>query len=224
MTTGLTVINVITLAAGSSVLASVVTQGLNEWRDRIKNKRESAFSSLYLALALEAYASECSTVISESENYEASDESAGSPQGNIPTLGEYPSSVDWKSLGIAPTTDAMSFQVEVETTRAMIRGSWEYGDEEDIVPQVREEAARLGLKALTLASTFRREAKVAAVQFHGDWNLKAHLEDRAEHYVERRKRREASNRAMIERLNSGMAGPPAAIMDEAALEDTPKRL
>jgi hypothetical protein len=124
----------LTVIAGSSVVAALVTQGTNILRDWRKAGKDGKFSALYLAIALEDYADKCSALISDSQNYESSGGHAGTPRGNLDDMPDYPAMTEWKLLGITDATDAMSFRVEVASTQSMLSGSWEYGDEED-VPQ-----------------------------------------------------------------------------------------
>lgn len=190
----LTTFNVIALATGSSVIAAFVTQGVTEIRERWRARRDAAFSALDIALALEACANACASLISDSESYERSSGNAGEAHGNVAGLPEYPTAIEWKVFGIGPTTKARSFRVEVETARAMIRGHWEYGDEEEVVPLVREEAARLGRKALAMAIEFRRAWRIEPVRYEGTGNVKSYLEDKIIDCAEERKLREERNR------------------------------
>lgn len=202
MTTGtFSYIDVVALVAGSTVLAALVNQGLTAVRDALKRKRQSSFSALYLAIALESYASECSTTISESETFEASDGYAGKPHGNVPDLPEFSSSIDWQPLGIAATTKAMSFSVEVRNTQAMIRDAWEFGDEDEVVLEVREEAARLGIKALAIASELRVNRSLAAVEYRGEWNVVTFLGEKVRDFADRKRKREAANKQLNEEMS-----------------------
>lgn len=191
---------IIGLFAGSSVLAAFVNQGIGAFRDRRKLKREAAFSALYVAIALEDYASTCSSLISDSENHDASDGNAGAAHGNVAELPAFPASVEWKQFGIKSTTDAMSLRVDVDNTRAMIRGLWDFDDEDRIVPLVKEESARLGLDAICLAIALRRDWKLARVEYGPGWSVKAHLEERLKRYTDQREQFEAQNIMMAEDL------------------------
>lgn len=195
--------SVIALAAGSSVLAALLTQGLSSLRDWKKRKEDSGFALLYLALALESYANTCSDVISESELWDDSSEHAGSPQGNIPELPEYPANIEWKTIGIEFTTDALSFRVDIEARRTMFTGEWEFGDEDTIVPDVRLEAARFGKEALRLAAEFRKSRKIAAAKYlNSEWNVPTHLDDTLQKYTKRLEDRRKSEAELLEKLNA----------------------
>ena len=199
----------VALVAGSSVLAAVVTQGASWIRDWVKQIKDGSYAALYLAIALESYASECASCIGESENYDSSGGHAGNIHGNIPDLPAYPDSVEWKPLGIARTAEAMSFRVEIETIKAMITDHWDYLDEDDVVPMVREEAARLGSKALELAIDFRNAWKIAAVDYNDEWNVRSFLVGRIERYQELKLARQKQQQKFIEELSHTATDEPA---------------
>lgn len=179
------------LVAGSSVLAALVTQGIGWIRDRQKVQTDAALSALYLAIALESYANTCSKLISESELFDSSDEMFGSAHGNIEPLPNFSEDIDWKSLGITVAEQVMSFRVEVDTTRSMITGLWEFEGEEEIVPFVREKAAALGMKAIILAAEIRKAHQIRLVYYDdGEWSMKRHLEERYADYCRKREVRE----------------------------------
>lgn len=205
---------IVALVAGSSVLAAALTQGVAALRDRLKTRKDAAFSALYLALALESYASSCASALGESDTYEASGGAAGAPHGNLPDLPDFPGTIDWKPLGIGHTTKALSFRVEVESAKAMIRDLWDVtGDEDYSITTMREEAARLGLKALTLAASFRSSWKIAPVDESGEWTVRGYLTERSEKLESAKKQRQEHDRCMTEALakidesaNDGTAG------------------
>lgn len=192
---------IVALVAGSSVLAAIVTQILNELRDGWKKKQDGGFSALYLALALESYAAECASLIGDSENFEVSDGHAGSAYGNIASLPDFPDSIEWKPLGLRATTQAMSLRVDIETTSAMITGSWDFGDEEDIVPIVRLEAARLGSQALALSKSLREMGKIEALSFADPkWNVAVYLETKFKELTLKKEQWEKQNQVTHQKL------------------------
>lgn len=188
--------SVIAIAAGSSVIAACVTQGLTALRDNLKTRRDGTFSALYLAAQLESYASLCSTHLGEAENHSRFDGQVGTPHGNVPDLPTYSEEIDWKTLGITTTDSALSFRVEIESTQAMITDAWDVvGDEDAVLPTAFEEMARLGQKALKLASNLRAKWKIPPVEYqNSSWNVKVHLADRLTHFENLRAERDDLNR------------------------------
>ncbi len=209
-----TTIELLTVVAGSSVVAALVTQGVSIVRDWRKEKRDGKFSALYLAIALEAYAEECATLIMDSENYRNSGGHAGTPHGNIEGIPDYPDAIEWKAFGIKDTTRAMSFRVEVDTRKNHIKDYWEYGDEDDILPLVREEAARLGSKALELAKSFRKSWVIDPVNYRGEWNVSDYLSESLEKHRKRRESLEELQRKFqdgMSRIEPTSAASPTGV-------------
>ena len=200
--TAFTSVEIITLVAGSSVLAAVVTQGVSWLRNHIQSKSNRAFAKVYLVAALEGYAAEASNAISDSENYETSDGQIGRPVGNIPMLDTFPDTIDWRSLGPKTTKQMLSFQVDLENIRASFAFDWDVvGDEDHIVPRVREKTALVGLKALQLARSLQAQDEGANIDLSNpDWSVKSALEADLEKYEKRRVTSEARQKAMIEKL------------------------
>jgi len=215
-------VNIVALVAGSSVLAAVVTQGLSAWRDSRRTNKDAAFSALYMAIAFEAYANECASLIGDSENHDSSRGAAGKAHGNLPQLPPYPEEVEWKAFGLKRTTRALSFRTEVDSLRAMISGHWEFGDEDDIVPMVREEAAELGVKALEIAADLRRSKHIEPMPETGDWSVQSFLRRKREEYRKDRKLREESNRRWNAELLDNIPVPVAATADDPADVVTPE--
>ncbi|MEJ7928291.1 hypothetical protein WG908_16205 [Sphingobium sp. AN641] len=199
----------LTIVGGSSVIAAAVTQGIGIIRDWRKAKHEGKFSALYVAIALESYADKCATLIGDSQNHQNSDGHAGVPHGNIADLPDYPAAVEWKPFGIRDTTRAMSFRVEVDTRKASFSGEWEFGDEEDIVPLVREESARLGLKALELAIGFRNTWGIEAVDYSTEWNVRDYLKTALAEHVTKREAYEKIQRDSHDQLMGSLNETPA---------------
>lgn len=172
--------------ASSTVFAAVITQLVTIVRDHRKTKREAAFTALFVAIALEDYASTCSNLISDSENFDSTDGQVGKAHGKVAELPDYPASVEWKPFGIDDTTKVLSFRVDVDNTRAMLSDMWDFQDEDSIVPLVREQSARLGRDALALAADLRQRWRLAPVVDGGEWNVRAHLDERLDHYSTKR--------------------------------------
>lgn len=191
--TGWTTAQIITLVATSSVVSALLTQGLAWLREWLGEAKQAKFASLYIALALEAYARTCATDIGESETYEASSEAAGVPHGNLSELPELPE-VDWRAFGIKQSEQAMGFRVEIDNERAMIRDLWEHEDEDTVVPVVRELAAKLGLKALALSENFRTQRGLTLPDQSGEYSTKNFLARKHREYAEKRTREEERRR------------------------------
>lgn len=202
--TALTSIELVTLVAGSSVLAAVVTQGVSWLRDHMKSKSNREFAKVYLVAALEGYAAEASNAISDSENYETSNGQIGRSVSNIPVLDTFPDTIDWRALGPEITKQMLSFQVDLESARASIAFDWDVvGDEDLIVPTVREKTALVGLKALQLAAALQAEHEGEPIDLaNPDWSVKSALQADLAKYEKLRVAWEDRQKTMIEELNA----------------------
>lgn len=168
----------------SGVLAAAFTQGIAWLREWWGETKEGKFSALYLAIALEAYADACSTLIYDSHNWDSSSGNVGREVGQIDSLPDYPA-VNWKALGIEDTVAAMSFRSDVDSARGSLTNLHEYGDEDDIVEQVRVSAAEIGLAAAMLAKRFRSDKKLPALR---ESPAEEHLRESQDRYLERRRK------------------------------------
>lgn len=197
---------IITLVGGSSVFAAIVTQGVGWLRDWWKAKVNREFATVYLVAALERYANEASNAISDSENYDSSDGEIGRAVVNVPELTAYPDSIEWTALGPKTTKRMLAFQVEIEAIRSSIAFHWEVtGDEDFVIPDVREKTALVGLKALQLAAVLEAEYAGEPIDLgNQDWSVKAALQDGLTRYTDLRIAREAASAKMYEELNAAL--------------------
>lgn len=180
------------LIATSSVLAAFITQGLGWLKDIGGRDREAKFACLYVAIALENYATECSVMITDSHNYEGSDGHFGAPKRNIPELAAYPSEIKWEPLGIVYAEHALNYRAKVIAYRANLDDEWEFGDEEDTIASARRIAADMGLEALSLASNFREARGLGKKpELNENWSVKSHLEAKKAGYARQAQEQEA---------------------------------
>ena len=175
-------VSTIGLVAGSSVLAAALTQGSSVFRDWLKRRRDASFSALYVALNLEAFARACSSALSDSHVYEASEGSAGSPQSRVPMKAAFPEEVSWDVLGVELTTACLSLGVDVETENERIGGEFEFVDDEAGVLAMRQASADLGCRASELAADVRRQFRVTPLSLKPSWNIVSYLRERQKEY------------------------------------------
>lgn len=178
-------IQIVGLVAGSSVLAALVNQGITIFREHLRRNGEARLSALYVALALEAYASDCSSIISDCDKFAGTKGKMGVRHDNLPLLTAYPMEVDWKALGIQTTATAMTLRVTVEAARARFSFIREHLDHVDHAPVtlVLPAAAQIGLHALAAAEKIRRHHALPPMEFHAvpsmrrneTWSVRDHL-------------------------------------------------
>ncbi|HEX3365208.1 hypothetical protein [Phenylobacterium sp.] len=212
-TTAWTAGGIIGLVAGSSVIASVVTLSATWVRDLLGWNARRKFAALYLAIALEQYARTTATLLGESETHDDSNGAAGTAHSNFAALPEYPG-VDWEAFGIKRAEAAMGLRTEVDSQRSWISGYWEFAEEEEVVPEMQERAAKLGLKAFEMAEGFRKDFGLTPLDQSDEWSTKKDLARKHEKFVARRlkyeERQRAANAEMFDALQQPAPDLPAA--------------
>lgn len=193
-TTGWTTVQIITLVGGSSVLAAFVTQGVAAMREWLGETKAGKFAALYISIALEEYARTTATMLGESVTHESTDGHAGTAHRNIAELPEYPE-VNWQAFGIKSAEAAMGFRTDVDSQRSWISGYWGIGEDDEVICEMQERAARLGLAAFALAERFRNEKGLTPLDQSDEWSTKNDLTDRHEKFVARRLAHEERQRA-----------------------------
>ena len=98
----LPLIEVLKLALGTGVVASIATQGIAWLIERSKSNRsvatEATNLAARLAATLEHFAIKCAEQIADHNMYQQSDGHAGRPHGSLPKLGEFPPQANWSTL------------------------------------------------------------------------------------------------------------------------------
>jgi hypothetical protein len=156
----------------------MVTKGIDAWLERGRRNIGADFAALYLAIALEDYATRCAIVVQESENFESSEGQIGEGHANLAPLPEYPADIDWKAFGVCPTSAAMSFRVDVTNAKMTVSGLWDV-DSDSGLELFRKHSIKMGIKALALASGFRKSRRLSSVD-HG-W-VEAYLAEKRKEY------------------------------------------
>ncbi|MDZ7283834.1 hypothetical protein N4G62_17535 [Sphingomonas sanguinis] len=178
--------NIWLAAASSSLAVAVLTQLFTIGREKLAHRADQRLSALHVALALESYAGECARVVGDKETHISSDGHHGSDWSTIPALPDWPLAIDWKRLGIKNTEKAFALRVEVDAAKAKISDQYNFDPPDGGDAAVLDDAIRLGLKALALASTIRSQAKLdPAVE--AEWPIGRYLEERRVDRAERQR-------------------------------------
>ncbi|MGF7156175.1 hypothetical protein [Novosphingobium gossypii] len=208
-----TEVQIVTLVAGSSVFAAVVTQGVSVIRDGLKRGEDRTFARLYASTALEAYANALSMAVSDSSNYDVSEGEVGEAIINIPEFPPFSTDIDWRALGAATTKQLLAFPVEVDRLRAELSFEWDViGDPDVTAPKVREYAAWVGLRALHLAAGLNAEFTADPYELSdGSWNLEDNLKREFESHRDARLAQERANQDFV--LSIANEHEPAEVSD-----------
>ena len=161
---------VITLALGSSVVGSAVTQTLTSYREGRSDRREAAYLALRLATILEKFAEDATTAISEADNYESSGGTAGELAAVVPTLGDLPDKSErWREIPVSLTARVLGFEPYRRTVQAGINSCFEMVGPGEGYAEARRQCVRLGRRAVDLAQDLRSKYGLPALEMEWDW-------------------------------------------------------
>ena len=95
-------VEVLKLALGTGLVATVATQGIAWLIDRSKSSKTTQTEATYLAARLavtfEHFAIACADQIADNDMFRDSEGHAGKPHATLPELGEFPSQANWTTL------------------------------------------------------------------------------------------------------------------------------
>lgn len=158
-------IELVKLSVAAGVVTALVNQGLGWLRDHRREtktrKREKEYLAIRLAVALERFAVDCTSVISDNKFYQTIGSAAGEPHLALPHLAEYPTDADWKSLASRLVARVLSFRTEVQLSNHIIESHY-LGYPEGAVDACNEEAGKCGRIAQLLAADLRSDCDVEA--------------------------------------------------------------
>lgn len=197
------------LVATSTVLAAILTAVVTWVREGLATNKAGNFAALYLSMALETYAADCSSMLWDVHNHDDSHGEHGAPHRNIPKMAPYPEEINWEALGLQYAQPAMQFQIDVENDRANLSGLWDF-DDEQAIHDARVCAADRGLEALELAGNFRRSRGLKPRKVADDgWSVDANLASRQAEY---RKMQKENDERAAERAKAKAAEQAAPIV------------
>ncbi|EHP93434.1 hypothetical protein MetexDRAFT_1655 [Methylorubrum extorquens DSM 13060] len=179
------------LSAG--VTAALASAGVQAWRDRGKGRSSAAYLALRIAIALEAFAHDCSELIAENVLLKDIGGAAERPRyrTRLPPIAGFPDDGEgWRALNLHLAAECLGIRNAVSVTQSSIRWAVEYdGDIED---RVADAAIEHGLAAWATAGRLRAVYKLppASYGLESVRHLQEEQKRRAEE-VERRTARRA---------------------------------
>jgi hypothetical protein len=137
------------------VVGAVITQGFILYRETRIQKLARTYLAMRLAVILEAFAIDCSSLINKNNRSESGDDDEG-PCGNLPSLGEYPTDANWIVLDSNLANRALSFRNDLAVSDETIEFRWNM---ENAVQSdaCNDEAAKRGIQAWDLAVELRKK-------------------------------------------------------------------
>ena len=179
--------------ATSTVCATLINQGVTQWREHRAKKENGRLSALYLAELLERYCGACSTYLADKEAHTNSQGHAGNDWGCLPTIPEYPDDIDWKALGIPFTERVFRFRVDVEAIQGMISDAYSFDPPEGGDGHVLDNLPAKGLEANLIAQDLRRSFRLKPQPTDREWSSERHLRESRDARQERIRRWRTEN-------------------------------
>jgi hypothetical protein len=157
----------ITLALGSSVLASVFTHFLATLTDRRVTKREVAYLAVRIATKLESHAEDLTTFVGA-----ISDNAAGRGPGastDLPILNELPGEQErWRDLDVNLTAEVLGVDQNRKSKQSMI-DDFSQQDPYGVAELAGNVGTVLAMEAVMLAVKLRRRYKLPAFDPDAYW-------------------------------------------------------
>lgn len=188
---------IIGLLLGSSVIGGVISgliaQGAPWWREKLANDKVAAFSALRLALMLEEFAGDCAITYGDFDTYRSSRGGAGALPSGLPKLQDYLGDIAWQALGTAMATKVLHFRVARSDAGPMITADAEFADQWDHSQLIAETSVKLGLQALGVAQTLRKELKLVPAHATPDHSTEDYLTRSLTRIAERKAKQAAES-------------------------------
>ncbi len=150
--------DVLKFALGTGVVTAIANQGIAWFREVRKESgtttRDARYLALRIAVMLEQFSISCADAISENDMYQQSEGYAGRPHGKLPSLSEYPTDADWRSLDPSLAAQIISFRNELLLSDQTIEFWWDV-DRETVRGACDEQAGKSGYRAWLIASQLR---------------------------------------------------------------------
>lgn len=177
MADGLSWFQVVSLALGSSVVGSIITQLFTAWREakrekveEQKKRRDAAFLALRLATTFEEYARSASTIISELQVDEATHGYDGNFTSKLPVLSELPTADEaWRDLPSSLQSKVLGFPQYVFSAQSSIYDFINYVGGPEVHDHMRIECAKIGTRALDVAGELRTSFELPELETPYDW-------------------------------------------------------
>lgn len=167
-------IQIVSLVAGSSLAAALLTQGVGWIRDAVtahsKKKAHASYLALRLAILLEAYAYACATIIQKNGNAETRpDEQYPDWEVKLPPLPEYPDDAEgWRSLKLDLASRALALRNRIDGSQAIIDVTIEYAEHE-LEEELDGQFGARGMEAFQIAADLRRRYDLDAANLIYDF-------------------------------------------------------
>lgn len=163
-----TIGTLITVALGSSVIGTALTQGFTTYRESDTKKRELEYLALRLAIAFERFAEDATAYSSALGSYEMNDERGVIVK--IPKMPAFPDDKErWRDLDVRVTSAVLGFDHIRRSRQGSIDDTWENASPEDGIDVARIYGIQLGHDALEIARKIRLRYKLPPLVTPAVW-------------------------------------------------------
>ena len=179
-----------------SLLAAVVTalsNWLSTWFFTYRPQQKSAdYDAVRLSIAIERFAYECASVISDEATWYASEQSAGGLHSKMPAI-QYPDDVTWKHLDLSLVQRLFRLQNDLIRADDIIAFEADYiTPEMDTPEEAAEQAGLLGYRVHLIALDLRKKyPAISAPDNAHPWDYVEKLKEEYERKVESHRQSEA---------------------------------
>jgi hypothetical protein len=138
----------------------------DRWRTTKLAERDATLLAARVAVVLEKFAIECQNRISDSDLYQKSSGTFGSPHCALPVLEEYPSEAeaDWKALEPALSIRVQSFRNEILRASKVIDFALDGDPDPSSWAQIDPQIEECGHRAWQFAADLRRRYKLSGFE------------------------------------------------------------
>ncbi|MDG2532094.1 hypothetical protein P6144_00390 [Sphingomonas sp. HITSZ_GF] len=133
------------------MLATLLNQGITQWRDWIGRRENAKLSAMYAVTFLLDYFEQCATRRGDKDTFISSDGHAGVDWGGLPDLDAYPEDIDWKRIGLDLTERMFAFRVRIKSAGTFIADQYDFNPPDGGDGSVFEYLTSEGLEALSIA-------------------------------------------------------------------------
>jgi len=146
--------------ATSTVLATLLNQGIVQFREWRERKEAGRLSAIHAVMALVDYCDQCATRRGEKDNHLSSDGHAGTDWGSLPELPPYSEQIDWKRLGLAFTERMFAFRAGISSSQSLISSHYEFDPPEGGDAPLFAALTAKGVEAMKLARDISSEYRL----------------------------------------------------------------
>lgn len=170
----------------SGLLAAILTHAVGLLRDFWTKQEEAKTSSMFLTLALEAYADSCATREMDIGNHDRSGGHSGHAWATVPDFPEFSDKTNWRAIGVPLSMRVLECRARVITVQGYLEGILEFQGAEETVEETAFECIKLARHTLGVADALRGQFKLGERVTPYSWNVSEYADRQHEKMLVRR--------------------------------------